>query len=228
MNQLNKFVSRLSKPAFSSPGAAKQGSAGFDNPRENIDPRIITKAVLGQEIWARTIDIDNSSTDTADRCLSIHQRGTTTGCFAINIDSWRQDDTVMVINSRMTAQHSAFKVRALAENTLGATIGAFQEVASSSGQCYYAYQAGGGNGLQIAMKKAGSTGTAIRIDNDAGVNTNFIQCNTSSGQVAQIDSTGKITGQAFAVGAQNGADGSFTTVDGKTVTVTKGIITSIV
>ena len=52
----------------------------------------------------------------------------------------------------------------------------------------------------------------------------------------QLDKAGDITGLAnktldfplFKVGGVAGVDGSFTTVDGKTVTVTKGLITSIV
>lgn len=43
-----------------------------------------------------------------------------------------------------------------------------------------------------------------------------------------LTTTGDITAGTYSVGASAGADGSFTTTDGKTVTVTKGIITSIV
>ena len=45
---------------------------------------------------------------------------------------------------------------------------------------------------------------------------------------AYIDTAGNIKGTQYKVDALTGASGSFTTSDGKTVTVTKGIITSIV
>lgn len=46
--------------------------------------------------------------------------------------------------------------------------------------------------------------------------------------VGKIKATGYIDGGTFQVAGTPGASGSFTTVDGKTVTVTSGIITSIV
>lgn len=43
-----------------------------------------------------------------------------------------------------------------------------------------------------------------------------------------LNTTGDISAAGYSVGASAGVDGSFTTTDGKTVTVTKGLITSIV
>lgn len=46
--------------------------------------------------------------------------------------------------------------------------------------------------------------------------------------LATISDAGLLNTSAFSVAGTPGVDGSFTTVDSKTVTVTKGIITSIV
>jgi hypothetical protein len=144
--------------------------------------------------------------------------------FAINVDSYRTDDTIVVINSRMTAVHSSFKVRGVASSAQGgAMIGAFQETATSTGQCYFAGQWGLGHGMQITMTNSSNTNAGIRIDKSTGVQGDFLKFHDSSGEVYAVDYQG-IT----SVDGNAGVSGSFTTTDGKTVTVTKGIITSIV
>lgn len=66
---------------------------------------------------------------------------------------------------------------------------------------------------------SGTGGTAFAITSDNG--TPLFTFNKG------IDVTGNIDGDTYSVAGSAGADGSFTTVDGKTVTVTKGLITSI-
>lgn len=209
------------KNVFNSPRIkVSKGNAGYDNARENIDPIIRTIALHVSEIvCSNNIKLSNTKNTLPQLLISNTQEQ-----FAINIDSYRTDDTIMVINSKMTATHSSFKVRGTATtNQTGAMIGAFHEQELSTGQCFYASQAGLGHGLQIAMQNTSSTNVGIRIDNSASVTTDFLRLYNSAGEKFAISSTGipRTNGSA-------GVSGSFTTTDGKTVTVTNGIITAIV
>jgi hypothetical protein len=60
---------------------------------------------------------------------------------------------------------------------------------------------------------------------DNGTNTVFINTNNNA---ALLNSYGAVVASSYKVGSSAGATGTFTTTDGKTVTVTSGIITSIV
>jgi len=60
---------------------------------------------------------------------------------------------------------------------------------------------------------------------DSGTSTVFVNVNNNA---ALLNSLGAVTAASYKVGATAGATGSFTTTDGKTVTVTAGIITAIV
>ena len=79
---------------------------------------------------------------------------------------------------------------------------------------------------------------ALALDTSFGGNFDFI-LNSSTGtevkflkndyvtEVVSIDGAGNIDAVSYSVGGTSGASGSFTTSDGKTVTVTNGLITSI-
>lgn len=200
------------------PPRTRQGFAGYDNARENIDPHVRTKAVNSKEFYGNYFRIADNPNNTQMQWDNRSEQ------FAINIDSYRTDDTIVIINSRMTAVHSSFKVRGVAATAQGGSmIGSFQETATSTGQCYFAGQWGLGHGMQITMTNTSNTNKGLRIDNSAGVGADFCQFNASTGEVFSVDSNG-----VPATAGSPGVSGSFTTTDGKTVTVTNGIITSIV
>lgn len=60
---------------------------------------------------------------------------------------------------------------------------------------------------------------------DNGTNTIFINTNSNA---SLLNKYGAVQATSYAVGASAGADGTFTSADAKTITVSKGIITSIV
>jgi len=75
----------------------------------------------------------------------------------------------------------------------------------------------------------------LKVQGHSTQTTNLQEWQTSAaGVVASLDNSGNfvsiadIKGATYHVGASAGVDGSFTTADSKTVTVTKGIITAIV
>lgn len=76
---------------------------------------------------------------------------------------------------------------------------------------------GNDTGLLIGMTDTASPGTSLLLDLQVGATSKF-----------SVDNTGKADAQTYSVAGSAGASGTFTTVDGKTVTVTSGIITSIV
>lgn len=198
----------------------KAGFAGFDNPRENIDPQIKTKVVYANELVVDNNAIFSNTKNQLPQILINNSQEQ----FAININSTRTDDTIMIINSKMTALHSSFKVRGTATSEQqGSMIGSFQEFEDSTGQCFFAGQWGLGHGMQISMTNTNNTSKGLRIDNSAGVNADFVQFNSSAGEKFSVDKDG-----VPATAGSPGVSGTFTTTDGKTVTVTNGIITSIV
>lgn len=101
--------------------------------------------------------------------------------------------------------------------------------------------AGGNVGIGITAPTAklhivGSTDTQqLIVKGNATQTTNLVEFQTSAAAVkfsvdvsGNIVAAGDVKGATYHVGATAGVDGTFTTVDLKTVTVTKGIITSIV
>lgn len=72
-------------------------------------------------------------------------------------------------------------------------------------------------------------GTAV-LRAAAGQTADILQAQNSSGTaLASISASGVVRGASFAIqGGASGASGTFTTADGKTVTVSGGIITEIV
>ena len=214
-NPISKYARQLSSGKRP---ATRQGFAGYDNPRENVDPHVRTLAINTKEIFCNYVRVLDNPDNTQLQITNTSEQ------FAINIDSYRTDDTFVILNSRMTALHSSFKVRGVATDPQqGAMIGAFQEYASSTGQCFFAGQWGLGHGIQVSMTNTSNTNKGMRIDNSAGVTTDFVQFNSSAGERWSIDKDGIPATQG-----SPGVSGSFTTTDGKTVTVTNGIITSIV
>lgn len=75
----------------------------------------------------------------------------------------------------------------------------------------------------------GAMGSNIGVVLNNLIHTKFsIFQQNYANEVASIDANGKIDAQSYSVAGTSGASGTFTTADGKTVTVTNGIITSIV
>lgn len=71
--------------------------------------------------------------------------------------------------------------------------------------------------------RSGATPTSrfyVRNDGRIGIGT--------TNPVATVDVNGTVNATSYSVDGTSGASGSFTTLDGKTVTVTDGIITSII
>jgi len=76
---------------------------------------------------------------------------------------------------------------------------------------------------------ANSTSTPLILKGATSQSANLTEWRSSLDAVlASIDKDGKISAAGFSSGATPGVSGSFTTVDGKTVTVTNGLITAIV
>lgn len=214
-NPISNYAKQLSGGSVPK---TKQGFSGYDNARENIDPHVKTLALNTKEIFCNYVRVLDNPDSTQLQITNTSEQ------FAINVDSYRTDDTFVILNSRMTALHSSFKVRGVATDVQqGSMIGSFQEYANSTGQCYFAGQWGLGHGIQVSMTNTSNTNKGIRIDNSAGVNADFVQFNSSVGERFSVDKDGIPATQG-----SPGVSGSFTTTDGKTVTVTNGIITAIV
>ena len=112
-------------------------------------------------------------------------------------------------------------------------------------------RAGFSNDLQIGgslrLGSSGSPSNTLDLDGSAKFRTtavgdvnldiqaissqtgDFLQFKSSGGSVlSRVTVAGKADFADYAVGGSNGSTGTFTTTDGKTVTVTKGLITNIV
>lgn len=86
-------------------------------------------------------------------------------------------------------------------------------------------------GVVIEGAKTGANSAVpltIRKNDSTTVNILNVQNAAGSSTIASISNTGLLDATAFSVAGVVGASGTFTTADAKTVTVTNGIITSIV
>ena len=181
----------------------KKGGVGYDNPRENVDPHIKTKVINSKEIIGNSIKIYND----IDAPVQLQVKNKSNGFFARARCILTVDNIILILYA--TRWDGVLQCR---EGTLN--LNGFENVIimnNNNGTFPNAYTSFQHDSIQQML---------INYNGKVKIGTG------TPGEFLDVAGNIIATGYKSSDGSL-GATGSFTTADGKTVTVQNGLITNI-